>query len=104
MMRVGRMHGVAALAGAAVVAGCAQQIGGGSSGGTQVVVLGESFASGSEAVNEVNGAVANAAAAGCRAISVGGYGAAGEGLVIGVPVLLDCPRGTVLLPNGTRAP
>jgi hypothetical protein len=94
-----RTGGALALICATALGGCAQR-----SGGTQIVLLGESFASGSEAVNEVNTAIANAAAAGCEAISVGGYGAAGEGLVIGVPVLVDCPRGTTLLPNGARAP
>ena len=70
-------------------------------GGTQVIVVGESFVSGSEAVQEANNFVTNAAACGCRAISVGGYGAGGEALVFGVPVLLDCPSATTLLPDGT---
>lgn len=48
--------------------------------------------------------ISNAAGSGCRAVSVGGYGAGGEGLVIGVPVLLDCPQGTRLLPTGAPAP
>ncbi len=91
--------GALALICAAALGGCAQ-----GTDGTRIVLLGESFASGSEAVNEVNNKIVNAAAAGCKAISVGGYGAAGEGLVIGVPVLVDCPRGTALLPDGTRAP
>lgn len=76
---------------------------------TRTVLLGESFAAGSEAVVEVNNAIANAERAGCRAISVGGYAAGagveqGGGLVIGVPVLVKCPRGTVLLPDGNPAP
>jgi hypothetical protein len=76
---------------------------------TGTVLLGESFASGSEAVVEVNNAVANAERAGCKAISVGGYAAGaavevGGGLVIGVPVLVKCPQGTVLLPDGNPAP
>mgnify|MGYP007073294061 CR=1 FL=1 len=78
--------------------------------GTQIVVVGESGASGAEASNEVNLIIANAEAAGCEAISVGGYaaGAAVEpgvgGLLIGIPVLLECPQGTRLLPNGVPAP
>ena len=72
--------------------------------GTQTIVVGESFASGAEAAKEANNFIINAAGSGCKAISVGGYGAGGEGLIIGVPVLLDCPQGTRLLPNGTPAP
>ena len=71
---------------------------------TQIVVLGDSFASGSEAVTEVNNIIGNAAGSGCKAVSVGGYGAGGEGLIIGVPVLLDCPLGTTLLPTGAPTP
>lgn len=71
---------------------------------TQIVLLGESFASGAEAVKEVNNAVANATSSGCKAISVGGYGAALDGFVIGVPVLVECPLGTQLLPDGTVVP
>jgi len=76
--------------------------------GTQIVVVGESGASGSEASNEVNMIIANAERSGCEAISVGGYGAGarveGGGLLIGIPVLLECPQGTILLPDGTAAP
>jgi len=72
------------------------------------VVVGESGASGSEASNEVNMIIANAERSGCEAISVGGYGAGarveGGGLLIGIPVLLECPQGTILLPDGTAAP
>lgn len=71
---------------------------------TQIVLLGESNASGAEAVQEANNKVVNAAGSGCEAISVGGYGAGGEGLVIGVPVLVKCPVNTRLLPDGTAAP
>ncbi len=68
----------------------------------QQVLLGNSFASGDEATAEVNLKIANASAAGCKAISVGGYGLAGYegGKEIGIPVLLDCPAGVDLLPNG----
>jgi len=86
--------------GAAMLAACAPS----NPPSTQIVVLGESFAAGSEAVNEVNLAIANASAAGCEAVSVGGYAAGGEGLIIGVPVLLDCPLGTQLLPTGQPVP
>jgi hypothetical protein len=76
--------------------------------GTQVVVVGESGASGAEAAREANNFIANAEASGCDAVSVGGYAAGarseGGGLLIGIPVLLDCPPGTRLLPDGTRAP
>lgn len=78
--------------------------------GTQIVVVGESGATGAEAANEVNRFIANSEQAGCEAISVGGYaaGAAVEpgtgGLLIGIPVLLECPQGTALLPDGRPAP
>ncbi len=71
---------------------------------TQIVVVGESFASGAEAAQEVNNFIANAAASGCKAISVGGYAAGGEGLVIGIPVLLDCPLGTAIITTGVPVP
>ncbi len=74
--------------------------------GTQFVLLGESSIPGSMAVQEVNIAISNANANGCKAISVGGYGLAPEDLatVVGIPVLVDCPKGIKLLPNGTLAP
>ncbi len=103
-----RGHGAALLIGASaamLLGGC----GAFHTPTTRSVLLGESFASGSEAVVEVNNAIINAERAGCRAVSVGGYaaGAAAEqggGLVIGVPVLVKCPLGTVLLPDGNPAP
>jgi len=70
--------------------------------GNQVILLGESTIPGSQAVGEANVAVRNANAAGCNAISVGGYGLDGEGTLIGIPVLVECPAGVRLLPNGTR--
>ncbi len=76
--------------------------------GTQIVVVGESGATGAEASNEVNNIILNAERSGCEAISVGGYGAGarveGGGLLIGIPVLLECPQGTILLPDGNPAP
>jgi len=93
-----------ALAAAFGLAGCTTL-----APGAQYVVHGESFASGSEAVQEASLAIARARTAGCRAVSVGGYGAGagvetGGGLVIGVPVLVDCPAGVRLLPSGEPAP
>lgn len=72
--------------------------------GTQYVLLGESTIPGSQAVAEANIRVSNANASGCKAVSVGGYGLDGEGTLIGVPVLVDCPAGTKLLPDGTLSP
>jgi len=70
--------------------------------GNQFIVLGESTIPGSMAVGEANVAVKNANAAGCNAISVGGYGLGSEATLIGVPVLIECPSGVRLLPNGKR--
>lgn len=72
--------------------------------GNQFIVLGEATIPGSQAVGEANVAVRNANAAGCNAISVGGYGLAGEGTLVGVPVLIECPAGVRLLPNGALDP
>ena len=87
------------LLSAVLVTGCSQLR------GQQWIVAGQSSVSGDEAVREANNFVANAAAHGCKAISVGGFGAGGEGLIIGVPVLLDCPLGApALTPTGTAVP
>jgi hypothetical protein len=88
---------------AIALAGCSGagiSIGGGT--GNQFIVLGEATIPGSQAVGEANVAVRNANAAGCNAISVGGYGLGSEATLIGVPVLIECPAGIRLLPNGTR--
>ncbi len=71
--------------------------------GPQFVLLGESPLPGGRAVRDVNIAIRNANANGCRAVSVGGYGLAPEDTVavVGIPVLVDCPNGIKLLPNGT---
>lgn len=69
--------------------------------GTQIVLVGTSNSSGAAAAAMVNSFIGNAASSGCEAISVGGYAAGGEGLVIGIPVLVDCPAGTTLNPDGT---
>ena len=74
------------------------------SSGTQFVLLGDSAVTGAEAVQEANNKIANAAGSGCKAISVGGYGVVAETLEIGIPVLVDCPAGTTLLPDGTAGP
>ena len=76
---------------------------------SRTVLLGESSASGAEAVQEANIALANAERAGCKAVAVGGYAAAaspvaGGGLVIGVPAMVKCPVGVVLRPDGTPEP
>jgi hypothetical protein len=81
---------------ALILSGCAT--------GTQFVLLGESTIPGSQAVAEANIRVSNANASGCKAVSVGGYGLDGEGTLIGIPVLVDCPAGTKLLPDGTLSP
>ena len=72
--------------------------------GNQFIVLGEATIPGSQAVGEANVAVRNANAAGCNAISVGGYGLGSEATLVGVPVLIECLAGIRLLPNGTRDP
>ena len=72
--------------------------------GTQYVLLGESTIPGTQAVAEANIRIHNANASGCKAISVGGYGIGNEGTLIGIPVLVDCPAGTNLLPDGTLSP
>ncbi len=91
-----RLAGVA-LAAALIIATAAS-----AAQANQQVLLGNSFASGDEATAEVNLKIANASAAGCKAISIGGYGLGGgeTGKEIGIPVLLDCPIGVDLLPNG----
>ncbi len=77
----------------------------GCTGGAQFVIYGDSFATVAEAAQEANLAIERAAQAGCRAISVGGIGAGGAsetsgGLVLAVPVLLDCPPGTDIIATG----
>ena len=85
------------IAGAGL-AGCAQP------SGTQIVLLGQSTSGGQVAAQQVNRFIANAEAAGCNAISVGGYAAAEDGVIIGIPVLVECPQGTRLGPDGQPAP
>ena len=78
----------------------------------QFVFLGESNATGEEAAGAANLIVRNANAEGCSGISVGGYSTSllfdsrdltGQ-VVYGVPVMISCPPGVELIPNGQRAP
>lgn len=83
--------GISALA---LVAGCASV----PAPVKYTVVLGDSFASTSEAVQEARNAIGTAATVGCKPISIGsgGAGAAveqGGGLLLNVVVLLECPAG-----------
>ena len=91
--------GILLMLTSALVSGCIQ-----AGTGNQVILLGEATIPGSQAVGEANVAVRNANAAGCNAISVGGYGLAGEGTLVGIPVLVECPPGVRLLPNGGLDP
>lgn len=75
--------------------------------GNEIILLGESNATGEAAVAQANLALRNSQAAGCYGISVGGYAAASPergGVVFGIPFMVRCPGGVRLLPNGTRAP
>jgi hypothetical protein len=78
----------------------------GCSVGTQYVLVGEAPLPGGRAVAVANNMISNANASGCKAISVGGYGLAPDDAVavVGIPVLVDCPKGTKLLPDGTISP
>ena len=90
--------GVFALA----TAGCAQL-----SPHNDFVFLGESNVNGAEAAQEANLIVRNANAAGCHGVSVGGYATTTidpPKVVYGVPVMVRCPPGIVLLPNGSAQP
>jgi len=90
---------------AAFLGGCTQLIG----ANNEFVFLGESNVAGEEAAQEANLIVRNANAAGCRGVSVGGYATSGRferggQVVYGVPVMVSCPSGVVLLPNGSVQP
>ena len=67
---------------------------------TSHVIIGESFATGAEAAQELQLAINRSQTVGCKAISVGGYGAGGEGLVIGIAALMSCPSDIDLIPTG----
>jgi hypothetical protein len=78
-----------------------------SSTGNEIILLGESNATGEAATAQANLALRNAQAAGCHGISVGGYAAGGieaGGIVYGIPLMVRCPAGVRLLPNGAPAP
>ena len=64
------------------------------------VIIGESFASGAEAAQELQLAINRVETVGCEAKSIGGYGAGGEGLIIGLAALVTCPDGVDLIPTG----
>jgi hypothetical protein len=75
--------------------------------GNEIILLGESNATGEAATAQANLALRNAQAAGCHGLSVGGYAAGGieaGGIVYGIPFMVRCPAGVRLLPNGARAP
>ena len=67
---------------------------------TSHVIIGESFATGAEAAQELQLAINRSQTVGCKAISVGGYGAGGEGLIIGIAALMSCPSDIDLIPTG----
>ncbi len=64
------------------------------------VIVGESNATGVEAAQELQLAINRTQTVGCTAISVGGYGAAGEGMVLGLAALVSCPLGVHIIPTG----
>lgn len=70
------------------------------SGGNSFVIIGESMATGAEAAQELQLAINRTQTVGCTAVSVGGYGAAGEGMVLGLAALIKCPGGIHIIPTG----
>ena len=64
------------------------------------VIIGESMATGVEAAQELQLAINRTQTVGCKAISVGGYGAASEGMIIGLAALISCPVGVHIIPTG----
>ena len=64
------------------------------------VIIGESMATGAEAAQELQLAINRTQTVGCKATSVGGYGAAGEGMIIGLAALINCPVGVHIIPTG----
>lgn len=94
------------LAAAYVLAGCAM---GPTGPSNDFVFLGESNANGEIAAQQANLIVRNANQAGCRGVSVGGYATSAIDVspiqqIYGVPVMVNCPAGVVLLPNGLAQP
>jgi hypothetical protein len=97
MPRIVALVGLVAL----LAPGCTQLQG---SANNEIVLLGESNLNGERATQQANLALRNAAAAGCRGISVGGYAATTVdpgGIVYGVPVMVSCPAGVSLTPTGS---
>ncbi len=64
------------------------------------VIIGESMATGAEAAQELQLAINRTQTVGCKAVSVGGYGAAGEGMILGLAALINCPAGVHIIPTG----
>lgn len=64
------------------------------------VIIGESMATGAEAAQELQLAINRTQTVGCKAVSVGGYGAAGEGMILGLAALINCPVGVHIIPTG----
>ena len=64
------------------------------------VIIGESMATGAEAAQELQLAINRTQTVGCKAVSVGGYGAAGEGMILGLAALINCPIGVHIIPTG----
>ena len=69
-------------------------------GGNSFVIIGESMATGVEAAQELQLAINRTQTVGCTAVSVGGYGAAAEGMVLGLAALIKCPGGVHIIPSG----
>jgi len=82
---------------AALVSGCMHTQ---TAGSKSFVIIGESMATGAEAAQELQLAINRTQTVGCKAISVGGYGAAGEGMILGLAALIRCPDGVHIIPTG----
>lgn len=95
-----RSIGVASLIASAIfITGC--QHNPVSTGPTKsFVVIGESSATGADAAQELQLAINRSQTVGCKAISVGGYGAGGEGMILGLAALISCPTNVHIIPTG----
>jgi len=81
--------------------GCMHNPSGSTSSNTMsFVIVGESNATGVEAAQELQLAINRVQTVGCKAESVGGYGAAGEGMVLGIAALINCPLDIHVIPTG----
>ncbi len=96
----GMYLGIGALLTGILIGSCAQTPAPAPQQTTSHVIIGESNASGAEAAQELQLAINRSQTVGCEAISVGGYGAGGEGLIIGIAALMSCPRDIDLIPTG----